>query len=539
MSQKRIKFKKSKKGSDASSKRGNPNIEYWGSRIGIVLAVMGSAIGLGNFLRFPGIAARYGGGNFLIPYAIAFLLLGLPIAWAEWSLGRKGGLMGYHSSPGIFRILWKNKLAPYLGGLGLVVPVGIFMYYVFIEAWCLYYAWMYFSGGLILGQDPQAYESFFASFTGANANASLFSGGVSPALICVLICYCLNFVVIYRGINRGIELLSRYAIPALFVCSLLILLRVLTLGTPDPNYPDQNVLNALGTMWGTGNNPEKLGFWESLQNTEMWVAAAGHIFFSLSVGFGIIINYSSYLRKKDDVLLSATTAASGNVFAEIALGGMITIPAAFLFLGVAGISDSTFALGFQTLPNIFARMPLGQLIGFLWFFLLFLAALTSSVSMLQPALAFFKEGLRMTKKKALSLLVLLSLVGTGFILYFSKDAKALDTLDFWIGTVLIYILATFIVLLFAWVLNAKTSFAEAEEGSLIRIPPIFIFILKYISPVYLVGIFILWLQDNLSNYVQEVQKEPVVAYTFILIAALFIFFLTAIFLSRKKWKRSS
>ena len=107
--------------------------ENWSSRIGVILAVTGSAVGLGNFLRFPGLAAKYDGGTFMIPYFIALLLLGLPLAWAEWSMGRYGGVRGFHSSPGIFRLLWRNRAAPYLGVLGLLVPVVIYMYYVFIE----------------------------------------------------------------------------------------------------------------------------------------------------------------------------------------------------------------------------------------------------------------------------------------------------------------------------------------------------------------------------------------------------------------------
>ena len=120
------------------SAKGNP--ERWGTRIGVIFAVMGSAIGLGNFLRFPGLASQYGGGHFMIPYFVAFLLLGLPIAWAEWSMGRLGARHGYNSTPGIFFALWKNRLSPYFGVLGLIVPVGIYMYYVYIESWCLYYA---------------------------------------------------------------------------------------------------------------------------------------------------------------------------------------------------------------------------------------------------------------------------------------------------------------------------------------------------------------------------------------------------------------
>src|SRR5690606_14655819 len=125
--------------------------ERWGSRFGVILAVTGSAVGLGNFLRFPGLAAQYEGGAFMIPYFISLLLIGLPLAWAEWAMGRYGGVRGFNSTPGIFRCICKNRASSFLGVFGLIVPVVIYMYYVFIEAWCLGYAWNYLTGALNLG----------------------------------------------------------------------------------------------------------------------------------------------------------------------------------------------------------------------------------------------------------------------------------------------------------------------------------------------------------------------------------------------------
>src|SRR6187399_484719 len=122
--------------------------EQWGSRIGVILAVAGSAVGLGNFLRFPGLAAQNGGGAFLIPYFVALLVLGIPLGWAEWTMGRYGGLRGFNSAPGIFSTIWKSRLAKYFGSIALVVPLVICMYYVVIEAWCLGYAWYYLTGEL-------------------------------------------------------------------------------------------------------------------------------------------------------------------------------------------------------------------------------------------------------------------------------------------------------------------------------------------------------------------------------------------------------
>ena len=516
---------------EIKNKRGSK--EFWGSRIGVVFAVMGSAIGLGNFLRFPGIAAKYGGGSFLIPYLVALLLLGLPIAWIEWSIGREGGKRGFHSSAGIFHALDKNKYSSFLGLIGLLIPVGIFMYYVFIEAWCLYYAWQYLIGGLNLGNDPSSYKSFFESFIGFQENGILWQGGASAAVYSVLICYVLNFLIIYRGINKGIERFSLYAIPALFLCSIIILVRVLTLGTPNPEIPEQNVLNGLGFMWNPSTATR--GFWQSLANSEMWLAATGQIFFSLSVGFGIIINYSSYLRKNDDIILSGTTSASGNIFAEIALGGMITVPAAFIFLGASGVSSSTFTLGFITLPNVFANIPLGQFVGFLWFFLLFIAAITSSLSMLQPAIAFFQEGLNISRRFALSLISLISVGGTSFIMFFSKDAKALDVMDFWIGTAFIYIMATILVLFYGWRIGIKRGLKEMREGSLLRIPGFFGFIIKYVSPLYLLTIFFFWIYEKLPYYWEQFKNDSTTRYTMFLILALLVFFTIMLIQAQFRW----
>ncbi len=515
--------------------------EAWGSRIGIIMAVMGSAIGLGNFLRFPGLAAKYEGGTFMIPYFIAFLLLGLPISWAEWSLGRYGGRKGFNSSPGIFRVVWPVRISPYLGVLGLLVPVCIYMYYVFIEAWCLYYAYEYLvglfggQGALSLGRDPAAYKAYFAGFTGMGSDGSLLREGMAPAVVALGICFAINFVIVYRGLAKGIELVSKIAIPVLMVSALIILVRVLTLGTPDPAEPDRNVLNGLGFMW----NPHIQGktIWESLANAQMWLEAAGQIFFSLSVGFGIIITYASYLKKNDDVVLSGTTAASGNLFAEVALGGLITIPAAFIFLGASGAGGGTLSLGFIVLPNVFAYMPLGDFWGFLWFFLLFLAALTSSLSMLQPAIAFLEEGLGIGRRASVTMLSMLTLVGSSFIVFFSADLVALDSMDFWIGSFCIYVLASIEVFIFSWIFGAERGLEEARKGSLLHLPQAVAFILKYVSPAYLLVIFGAWAYQKVPGYWETLQTNHVARYTLYFIFLVGIFFFLLVLAAVNRWKR--
>jgi NSS family neurotransmitter:Na+ symporter len=525
--------------------------EAWGTRIGAILAVTGSAVGLGNFLRFPGLAAQYEGGAFMIPYFTAFLLLGLPICWVEWAMGRYGGARGFNSSPGIYRAVWKHKAAPYAGVLAMVIPVMIYTYYVYIEGWCLAYSIRYLFGRMDFGADPAQYEAFFVNFVGKGADGQALTtpgeGLLGSAIFFLVVCFVINFVLIYRGLTKGIEWFCKWAMPALVICALIVLVRVLTLGTPDPAKPDQNVLSGLGYMWNPAT--ENVSLWKSLSNPEMWLRAAGQIFFSLSVGFGIIITYASYLRKDDDIALSSLTAAAGNEFCEVALGGLITVPAAFVFLGSylqknPDIFSDPFSLGFVTLPNVFDQMIAGRIVGFLFFFLLFLAAVTSSLSMLQPAIALLEEGLGLKRKASVALLGFVTAVGAAFVVYFSKKLMALDTLDFWVGTCGIYLLATFQVILFGWVLGVDRGFTELARGAEIRIPSFVKYLIKYVSPVYLLTIFGFWIYQEFIKIpedpekltrLEQIKQIPAVQLSLVFIFIVAVLFLLLIAQAVKRW----
>lgn len=525
--------------------------ENWASRLGVILAVTGSAVGLGNFLRFPGLAAQYDGGAFMIPYFVAFLLLGLPIAWSEWAMGRYGGSRGFNSSPGIYRAIWKNnRFAPYIAVLALVIPVMIYMYYIYIEGWCLAYAMRYLFGTMDqFGQDPAQYKQFFEQFVGVNGNGEAAGiegeGVLGSGIFFLAVCFAVNFILIYRGLAKGIEWFCKWAMPALVICALIVLVRVLTLGTPFPDKPEQNLLNGLGYMWNPSTS--RIGFFEALANPQMWLEAAGQVFFSLSVGYGIVITYASYLRKNDDIALSGLTAVAGNEFCEVALGGMIVIPAAFVFLGQEALQNlsSTFQLGFVTLPNVFSQMPGGHAIGFLFFFLLFLAAVTSSLSMLQPAIALLEEGLGLGRKASVALLGFITAVGAAFVVYFSENLIALDTIDFWIGTFGIYVLATFQVILFGWVLGVDRGMEELERGAEIRVPRLFKFVIKYVSPLYLLMILAFWSYNQFLKApdaagqltrLQQIKEMPVVQFSIGLIVAVILLFLLLIAQAVKRWK---
>jgi SNF family Na+-dependent transporter len=479
--------------------------EQWGTKLGVILAVAGSAVGLGNFLRFPGQAAQNGGGAFLIPYFCALFLLGIPIGWAEWAMGRYGGKKGLHSAPAIMGLIGKGSAARYLGVIGVLIPLGVAFYYTFIETWTFGYFLKYITGGV--GVDPSApiadqtaaAASFYRSFTGADADGSLITGDSRFTLISWVVVFAINMWFVFRGLSKGIEKFCSYAMPAMAVCAIIVLIRVLTLGTPDPNVPEQSVVNGLGYMW----NPD----FSRLGNFQTWLAAAGQIFFSLSVGFGVIINYSSYMKKDDDVALSGLTASATNELFEVGFGGMITLTAAFVFLGLSGttaaVATGSFSLGFATLPVVFAHMgPLGNFIGAAWFFMLFLAAITSSLSMYQPAVALFKENMGWSHAKATSAVAVLGTIGAALTLWYTQGGAFWNTMDFWVGTFLIFVMAGVQIIYFSWVFGIERGWKEIHNGASIQLPTIFKVIMKYVAPAYLIIVFIGFCVQNLGPSLQ-------------------------------------
>ena len=520
--------------------------EQWGTRVGVILAVAGSAVGLGNFLRFPGQVADNGGGAFMIPYFISLLVLGIPVCWAEWALGRYGGIRGANSCPGIFAATTKRKGLSYFGALGVLIPVIIYMYYVLIESWCLRYAFEYLIGGVDLSgateQQVGKAGELFTTVTAMDANGAAFTSSHLAVFGFFIATFILNFFLIYRGVSRGIEKFCIYAMPLMSLLAIVVLFRVLTLGTPDPALPDQNVVNGLGFMW----NPD----FKALTNADTWLAAAGQIFFSLSVGFGVIVNYASYLKKDDDLALSGLTATSTNEFFEVCLGGLITLPAAFVFIGAVALSQrtgSSFGLGFNVLPVVFENMPFGRFFGFAWFFMLFLAAITSSVSMLQPAIAFLEEALDIGRKASVAILGMITLMGSLFVIYFSGGLAALDTMDFWVGTFLLFVLATIEVFIFSYFLGAEKGYDELNRGAEITIPrKVFIFMIKYVTPAYLLVIFAGWSWKNVINpvldpesgggYVKAALGGGVPLFSIIVIGAVLLGLLVLVGVAGDKWR---
>jgi len=306
--------------------------ERWGSRIGLILAMAGNAVGLGNFLRFPRQAVANGGGTFMIPYFIAFILVGIPLMWIEWGIGRRGGQHGHGSLPGQFDVLWKHPVAKYLGVMGLFNTLVVLIYYCYIESWTL--AWTFFSlRGDMRGLDEQGMKHFLYSYQNLS-DPSVHATWVPFAFFFVTL--LVNFWIVGKGISAGIEKLAKIGMPILFVFAAILVVRVLTLG------PHEVVVNGVAQ---TASPADGLNFmytpeWAALAKPAVWLAAAGQIFFTLSVGMGSLSAYASYLKKDDDIALSGLATAATNETAEVVLGGSLAIPAIVTFFGVGSASST-------------------------------------------------------------------------------------------------------------------------------------------------------------------------------------------------------
>ena len=457
------------------------NRENWGSKIGVILAVAGSAVGLGNFLRFPVQAATNGGGAFIIPYLIAFLFLGIPLAWMEWTLGRYAGRHNYGTAPSTLHIIFDKKKpwAKHLGSIGLLPPLFIVFYYVFIQSWILAFAYYSLTGKLmeVTAQGSAAVTQFFGDFIMLKTCV----GPVPSAIIFFLITFACNMTVLALGVRKGIERVNKICMPILLFLGIVLVIRVLTL--PD-------IGKGLAFMW----NPN----FSELANPKVWMAAAGQVFFTMSLGMGIIWCYASYLKPKEDLVLSSLTASATNGLAEIIIGGTVVIPIAVIIAG-ANIEEcaklGTFGLGFQTMPYVFGTLPLGGALQALWFALLFFAGITSAISIIQPLISFCEDDLKFTRKKSVTTISIIIFIGS-LTAIFGLAAGTVDELDFWGGTFLLVVFGAIQAIIFSFVLGRRKSqivqpgesvaFALMNEGAQLKLPRFFRPIIQYVCPAYLI-----------------------------------------------------
>ncbi|MFH1195573.1 MAG: sodium-dependent transporter [bacterium] len=505
--------------------------DQWGSRVGLILAVAGNAVGLGNFLRFPVQAASNGGGAFMIPYFIAFIIIGIPLMWIEWGIGRYGGKFGHGSAPGMFDVLWKNKIAKYFGAFGMFSSVIILIYYTYVESWTLGYSFFSITKSYFGTETFESLKTFLYSYQGRVS--SEYFDGITIAYIFLIITFTINFWVLYRGISKGIEKLAKIAMPLLFLFAIIIAIRVITLGAPDPSHPENSVGAGFAFVW----NPD----FAYLSDPKVWLAAAGQIFFTLSVGMGTIQAYASYLKPKDDIALNGITTAATNEFAEVCLGGSIAIPLAVAFFGVsttiAMAKGGAFDLGFASMPLIFEQIPLGQFFGFMWFALLFFAGITSSVAMGQQLIAFLEDEFGWNRKRTIAVFGTFVFLSINLVVFFLKFGF-MNEMDYWAGTFMLVVFALSEIIIFMWIFGADKAWEEMNLGGDIKIPRVFYYIMKYITPSALIIIMLWWFINDAIPILLLKGADPnnipyIWASRIFMLAVLFLLF----YLIHLSWKR--
>lgn len=460
------------------------NNEAWGSRMGLILAMAGNAVGLGNFLRFPVQAVQNGGGAFIIPYLICFLLMGIPLLWIEWSTGRFGGQKGDHSTPFIVQGMDpKRQFWKYIGVFGIFTNIAVAAYYCYIESWTL--AWVYHSLiGTFSGMDQAAVGQFFSDYMVVNQTTT---GIPYENVFFYIICLALNTWILSRGLSGGVEIAAKIAMPLLILFGIFLAIQGVSLTAGDKGALFDGTVG-LGFLW----EPQ----FDSLTNPSVWLAAAGQIFFTLSVGMGTIQCYASYLRKNRDVALNAMTAGWMNEFVEVVLGASILIPICVGYFGVDKVvelvnSGGGFGLAFQSLPFLFQNWGdiLGMLAGVSFFGLLFFAGITSSLAMGTPWMGFMQDEFGWKREyAALSFGCIILVLGLPTVFFYNYGV--FGEYDYWAGTVSLVVFAMIESILFAWVWGIDKGWEELNRGAEMKVPKIYKYILKYITPALLLFVFI-------------------------------------------------
>lgn len=467
--------------------------ESWGSRVGLVLAMAGNAVGLGNFLRFPVQAIQNGGGSFIIPYLVCFILMGIPLLFVEWSMGRFGGKKGDHSTPFILQSMGKWPGWKYVGVFGIFTNVAVAAYYCYLESWTLAYIWKSISGAFH-GQSTEAVSAMFSNYVGLSD---------ATPIIFWIVCVLLNTWILSRGLAGGVEVAAKVGMPLLILFGIFLAVRGLTLSAGEAGaiFPGTEGLNFLWT-------PDFSTIW----TPKVWLAAAGQIFFTLSVGMGSIQCYASYLRQRDDVALNAMSAGWMNEFVEVALGAAIIIPISVGYLGIEKVVELTqtggLGLGFRTLPYLFQQWGpvLSVLAGVAWFGLLFFAGITSSLAMGTPVQGFLRDEFGWKREaSAWAFGVLVMVLGLPTVLFFNYGV--FDEYDYWAGTVSLVVFAIFEIILFAWVFGIDNAWAEITRGADMKVPIVFKHIIKYVTPVFLLAVFI----GSLPGIIDTISNKAIYA----------------------------
>ncbi len=429
-------------------------------KLGFVLAAAGSAVGLGNIWRFPYLAAKYGGGIFLLVYLILAVTFGFALMLAEIAIGRKTGL----SVVGAYKKL--NKRFSFLGVLAAAVPIIILPYYCVIGGWVTKYMYTFVSGNADVTVTGEYFGSFISNASEPFLWFAIFLGATA--------------LVVLLGVDKGIEKISKFIMPVLIALTLFIAIYSICQpgamkGVAYYFYPDFSKFS-VNTVLG----------------------AMGQLFYSMSIAMGIMITYGSYMKK--DVNIESSVHQIEIFDTGIAfLAGLMIVPSAYVFYGGKGDKISAGpGLMFDTLPKIFDRMPGGEIIGALFFFMVFFAALTSSISLMETVVSIFCDkfhwGRRVTCLFVIGICILLGIpssLGNGVWSHITiLGMDFLTFFDFICNSVIMPLVALLTCILVGYILKPKCVIEEVELSAKFKNKALFTFVIKYLAPICIVLILV-------------------------------------------------
>jgi NSS family neurotransmitter:Na+ symporter len=495
-----------------------PPREEWTGQLGFILAAIGSAVGLGNIWRFPGVAYENGGGAFLIPYLVALVTAGIPILFLDYAVGHR--FRG--AAPLAFRRLGGKRHGRWLEGLGwfqVAIAFVIGLYYTAVIAWALSY--FVFSFDLRWGDDPAAF------LTGEYLQVSepgLSFDFVPGVLIPLALVWVAVIAVLAGGVARGIQRANFIFLPLLVVAFLILVVRALFLDGAAEG------LNALFT-------PN----WEALGDPNVWIAAYSQIFFSLSIAFGIMVTYASYRKRRSNLTGPGLVVAFSNSSFEILAGiGVFATLGFFAFEQGIAVSDlegiTGVTLSFITFPAIVSQMPGGPLFGMLFFGSLVMAGFTSLLSVLQVVSAGFQDKFGLSPRRAAVTIGVVSAVLSILLFSTTTGLIALDTIDAWANNIGIVASAILTSVFVIWVLRKGGELRfHLNAVSTFRVGKVWIFFVGLLAPVVLIYMLISRIITLAIEGYEGYPQSYLVAVGW---GAILFMVVVAVVLPLLKWKRS-
>jgi len=441
------------------------NRDQWNSQIGFLFAAVGSAVGLGNIWRFSYMAYEHGGGAFLIPYVVALLTCGIPLLVLEFGLGheRTG------SAPLAFAKI--SRKAEFFGWWPVTfVMFGIVLYYCVIVAWCLNYC--IYSLSFAWGSDPNAF--FFKEFLKLPKTPMEIGGVNIEILISTVVIWFLNWLIVFRGIGRGIEVANKIFMPLLFFLTIFLVFWALTLegsldGVTAYLKPDFQKISSIG----------------------VWIDAYSQIFFSLSLGFGIMIAYASYLPRKADISRYAIwTATMDSLFAIVAGLGVFAVLGFMAHakgLSISKVVTESIGLAFVAYPQALSIMPGGNFFGLIFFLSLVVAGLSSSISILEAFTSAVIDKFNLHRGFVVSAICVVGFLGS---VIFTTNAGLywLDIVDHFITHYGLVVVGIAECIIGAWIFDIERLRRHINKTSSIKLPRIWDHIIRFFVPIILITI---------------------------------------------------